>query len=205
MLFTLPREMVFKFLQEWLSPSDLRLLDSALSEKALRKSFHEMLTEPQFVLTRAAHGVVRDHACLGFIFRRGVRVEAVSFEPLSTKEYAADGYFKATERVQALFQQHLEVCGGSLKYLEAKFLPSSVLQTMKRMRPALEEFKTAYRLEDNDAQEGQDDIVRALPRLRRLTLIGTDYKLHSAASVKLMFEGEHALTHLNIECVIDDR
>jgi hypothetical protein len=205
MLFTLPKEMVFKFLTEWLSPSDLCLLDSALNEKALRNIFHDMLSHEQFVLTQQRHGVVEDHALLDFIFRRGVRVEAVRFDASFPDVHEARGYFQSTKRAKRakrveLFQQFLELRGGWLKYCESRGVPSAVLRTIVRTRPALEEFQTAFWLhkQNSDAEEGQNDLVRALSAtLRRLALYGTDYEVHSTASLALLFKGEHALTHLN--------
>mmetsp|Transcript_25946 Transcript_25946/g.56089 ORF Transcript_25946/g.56089 Transcript_25946/m.56089 type:complete len:478 (-) Transcript_25946:28-1461(-) len=206
MLFALPREVVFNFLSEWLSLNDLSLLDSALTERAARQCFRDMLGEEQFVLTQQHHGVVRDPAGLDFIFRRGVRVQAIEVHG------GVDGYFNVPERAE-LFLQHLELRGQSLRFCESHWLLSGVLRGMVGARPALEELKTSFRLVDEedeaDGREGNPPflgLVQALSgTLRRLTLKGTDYKQHSAASAAVMFAGaEHTLHELSIESVDDD-
>mmetsp|Transcript_25947 Transcript_25947/g.56094 ORF Transcript_25947/g.56094 Transcript_25947/m.56094 type:complete len:473 (-) Transcript_25947:28-1446(-) len=204
MLFALPREVVFNFLSEWLSLNDLSLLDSALTERAARQCFRDMLGEEQFVLTQQHHGVVRDPAGLDFIFRRGVRVQAIEVHG------GVDGYFNVPERAE-LFLQHLELRGQSLKFCESRWMPSEVLRGMASARPALEEFKTCFRNDEDDQEDPEGDalfllVVPALSRtLRKLTLKGTDYEQHSAASAAVMFGGaKHTLHDLNIESVDDD-
>jgi len=202
MLFALPREVVFNFLSEWLSLNDLSLLDSALTERAARQCFLDILGDEQFVISQQHYGVVSDPAGLDFIFRRGVRVQAILF----------DGYLDLPGRAE-LFLQHLELRGQSLRFCESHWLLSGVLRGMVGARPALEELKTSFRLVDEedeaDGREGNPPflgLVQALSgTLRRLTLKGTDYKQHSAASAAVMFAGaEHTLHELSIESVDDD-
>ncbi|KAJ1396268.1 hypothetical protein B484DRAFT_472328 [Ochromonadaceae sp. CCMP2298] len=200
MLFALPREMVFRFLSEWLSPNDLSLLDSALTERAVRQCFLDILSEEQFVITQQHHGVVSDNAGLDFIFRRGVRVQAI----------LTAGYLNLPGRAE-LFLQYLELRGQSLKFFECHWMPSEALRGMASARPALEEFKTSFRMDEDDELDPEGDalflaVVPALSRtLRRLTLTGSDYKQHSAASAAAMFgAAEHTLHDLNIESVDDD-
>mmetsp|Transcript_14376 Transcript_14376/g.32286 ORF Transcript_14376/g.32286 Transcript_14376/m.32286 type:complete len:473 (+) Transcript_14376:358-1776(+) len=204
MLFALPREMVFRFLSEWLSPNDLSLLDSALTERAARQCFLDILGDEQFVISQQHYGVVSDPAGLDFIFRRGVRVQAIEVHG------GVDGYFNVPERAE-LFLQHLELRGQSLKFCESRWMPSEVLRGMASARPALEEFKTCFRNDEDDQEDPEGDalfllVVPALSRtLRKLTLKGTDYEQHSAASAAVMFAGaEHTLHELSIESVDDD-
>jgi hypothetical protein len=66
----------------------------------------------------------------------------------------------------------LELRGQSLKFCESNWMPSDVMRGMASARPALDEFKTCFRNDEDDEEDSEGDalflaVVPALSRTLR--------------------------------------